>query len=710
MVFLFMAWFPLFFDLENKPVLILGGGHAALEKAQRLLPFHARITVCSPSFLEAFASLPVMQIEQEWSPDWFCPTDYLLIIAATDQPEINHAIALWAKEKNVLCNCVDDPDWCTVTFGAVVSGTEYAIGISTSGASPTAARYLKQKIREIVPEDFDSILLWLKQLRPYIRETVPSSLRPVVFRRLFEDAIRKGSALCAKEVERLIEHAEHRRNSMNRKPEISLVGAGCAGIEGITLAARHAIERADVIVYDRLIDPEILDLNPNAEKIERGKRGHEKSSSQQEIHELLLELSKRYAHIVRLQGGDPMVFGRGMEEIEILRQHNIDLQVLPGISSFYGIPAKDLFGLTRRNVAGGFMVLTGTSENTPRTKEEWKNIAEFSGTIVFLMAMNRLDEISHHLMEAGMDPHTPCAIFSSRSSMMTASASCTLDSLSACAKEHQLFSPAIVVISGTAALYDPPRHLRVGLCGSDALNQKLKDLLPASVQYQQLLKVRYHDLPLPDDLFDSGLPQWIVLTSAHGIHVLMREFQRLHIDHRKLANTRFALIGRQSARVLESYGIFADLVASPSSSQSLLETLKPELAEGDRVFLAQSRQAIDVLSRGLQEISSITVLEHPLYEVTFESSSLDFLPAKVKDDSPAWKELLQTDVLAVSSRECAKAVLRDHLLDRTKCIVAISKEVADVLENERSKSAIDLRIAETPDARGMAEAIETLLP
>lgn len=214
--------------------------------------------------------------------------------------------------------------------------------------------------------------------------------------------------------------------------------------------------------------------------------------------------------------------------------------------------------------------------------------------------------------------------------MMTASASCTLDSLSACAKEHQLFSPAIVVISGTAALYDPPGHLRVGLCGSDALNQKLKDLLPASVQYQQLLKVRYHDLPLPDDLFDSGLPQWIVLTSAHGIHVLMREFQRLHIDHRKLANTRFALIGRQSARVLESYGIFADLVASPSSSQSLLETLKPELAEGDRVFLAQSRQAIDVLSRGLQEISSITVLEHPLYEVTFESSSMDFLPAKVK--------------------------------------------------------------------------------
>lgn len=502
--------------------------------------------------------------------------------------------------------------------------------------------------------------------------------------------------------------------------KIYLVGGGCASPAFLTLQGKELLAQADAVVYDALTDPRLLDFAPQAVKISKGKRGHQSSAAQSEIHDSLLELSEKYKTIVRLQGGDPMVFGRGMEEIEFLRQHGVEAGVIPGISSVLGVPALEQFGLTKRGLADSFMVLTASSANENRTDEEWKTIAGFQGTLVFLMGMSRLETLSESLIKAGKSPETECVLLSSIAPGRTRSAKCHLSDLEQTRAREHLYSPGLVIIGGTASAFCKQKRPTVLLTGTNSLNQKIEERLPVRFQFQQVLEPVYDDFDVDLRRLLEWKPQWLVLTSAHGTDDLMHLLKEQQIDLRSLQNIRFALIGKQSAKRLAEYGIFADLIPEHASSQDLLAALCKELHPGDRVALLQSRQAIDVLYAGLKKFAAqqaallsnpepVQIIQKPLYSVSYQPVERFWLPQKALDD-PDLAELLKGDVLVLGSREAARAVLHFDLLKQTRSIATISAEVADVVRAACQQAGIRILIAPSPDAKGIAACIEQAFP
>lgn len=198
-----LSYYPLFFDLEKKTVLLIGGGHVALEKAGRLNKNGCRLRVIAPQILDGFSALEQAElIQRTWKPEDL--DDAFLVIAATDDAEQNHQIAKIAQEKRVLCNVVDDAAYSQAIFGSVIERGPLTIGISTGGTSPSAAVYLKEKIAQTIPERFDEILEYLGSLRPFILETFPKSVRPKLFRALFEACMEQGRPLGEDELKEIL--------------------------------------------------------------------------------------------------------------------------------------------------------------------------------------------------------------------------------------------------------------------------------------------------------------------------------------------------------------------------------------------------------------------------------------------------------------------------------------------------------------------------
>ncbi len=472
------------------------------------------------------------------------------------------------------------------------------------------------------------------------------------------------------------------------QPIVDLVGAGCHDASWLSQAAKTAIGQADVLIYDDLVDESILLLaDAKAQKIYRGKRGHQKSADQQEINDLLVREALAGNKVVRLKGGDPMIFGRGMEEIAFLKAHGLSVRVLPGISSFYGVPSKEAFGLTKRMQADGFMVLTAHNAKQPRPQTEWKQIAGFKGTIVFLMGMSDLESIQQNLIKNGMDPLTPCAIFTSPVFTMTTSIKTSLCDLAKSAKENRLKSPGIIAIGGAVASYEPLCPIRIALAGSEDFNTKLKALMPLKMQTATLLDNRYidSDIHLPS-IVDTH-PDWFVFTSVHGADQFFRLLKNYSIDLRKLSQIKIACIGTGTAQVFQDHFITPDLIASHADSQSLAADLLNVLKPDASVILFQSAKALPVLEEKLCA-AGIATRFIPLYD--FECKPTRAMEAD-----------LDYDYLVLPSRTAAKAWLAQEKKPKVKTIVALSKPIAKLLEGQPER----ILVSDTPGPQAIMEAI-----
>lgn len=473
------------------------------------------------------------------------------------------------------------------------------------------------------------------------------------------------------------------------QPIVDLVGAGCHDASWLTQAAKAAIAKADVVIYDDLVDESIVALaDAKAKTVYRGKRGHFKSADQQEINDLLVHEALAGNKVVRLKGGDPMIFGRGMEEIAFLKAHGLSVRVLPGISSFYGIPSKEAFGLTKRMQAGGFMVLTAHNAKQPRTQTEWKQIAGFKGTLVFLMGMSDLEMIQQNLIENGMDPLTPCAIFTSPVFTMTKSIKTSLCDLAKSAKENRLKSPGIIAIGGSVASYEPLCPIRIALAGSEDFNTKLQALMSPNMQTAVLLDNRYThcDVDLPQIL--NTHPDWFVFTSIHGANQFFSLLKNYSIDLRTLSQIKFACIGTGTAQVFKDHFITPDLVARHADSQSLADDLLKMLKPDESVILFQSAKALPVLK---QELDAAGIANRFISLYDFECVPSRSMAAD-----------LDYDYLVLPSRTAAKAWLAQEKKPKIKAIVALSSPIAKLLENQPER----ILISETPSPQAVLKIIE----
>lgn len=443
-----MAHFPLFVDLQNQPVLVVGGGAVALRKVTKLLPYGPRITVVAPEICPKLGAVPGVG---------FCPRRFhlrdlrprpALVLAATDHPAQNHRIAALCRRRHIPVNVADDPAHCTFLFPALVRKGRFSAGISTGGASPTAAAYYKNQLQSLLPDDLDEILVWLEDQRPVVKERVPADRRAAVFHRLFKVCMEKGRVLTREEVETCLCDGELSTG------QVTLVGAGCGKADLITLRGLRLLQGCQAVVYDDLIDPALLEAVPeSAQRIYVGKRGGKHAMAQEEINRILIHLASQGLQVVRLKGGDPYLFGRGGEEMLALKGAGIHCQEVPGIPSALGIPAEAGIPVTHRGVSRGLHIVTAHTSDTPDgLPEDLDTLARLSGTLVFLMGLHQLPKIVSRLLAAGKPGDTPAAVLSGGNAPHPARVRATLDQLEQAVEEAGVEAPAIILVGDVAGL------------------------------------------------------------------------------------------------------------------------------------------------------------------------------------------------------------------------------------------------------------------
>lgn len=442
-----MPYFPMFIDLKNKPVLIVGGGAVALRKLQKLLPYGVLPTVIAPHILPELEALNKVKLcKRSFSVSDLQPRPSL-VIAATDNKTINRKISVLCRKRHIPVNVADDPALCSFLFPALVQQGSFSAGISTGGASPVAAAYFKERLKELLPEGLDKLLFWLESLRPVLKASIPEqNKRAAVFRRLFDACLAKGAPLSQAETEKYIAD----------KPlgSVTLVGAGCGKADLITMRGLRLLQQCQAVVYDDLIDPVLLDAAPeSAKRFYMGKRSGVHAASQTEINRKLIELARSGLQVVRLKGGDPYLFGRGGEEILALKAAGISCQEVPGIPSAIGIAAEAGIPVTHRGISRSLHIITAHTADTPDgLPEDFDALAKLSGTLVFLMGLERLSTITTRLMAAGKDESTPSAVVSGGNAPNPIRVRAPLSRLEQAVKDANVTAPAIIIVGDVTAM------------------------------------------------------------------------------------------------------------------------------------------------------------------------------------------------------------------------------------------------------------------
>lgn len=605
-----MSFFPFFREIEGAKGLIVGGGKVALRKAEKLLPYGPELTVVAPEVLPEFYTMGLAVRERVFLDTDLTP-ELAFVIAATGSRECNERISRLCREAGILVNVVDAPKLCSFLFPSLVKRGKLSVGISTSGASPSAAVWLRKEIENLLPEQMEEMLEWLQSQRTEIRETIEDgSLRSRKLHQLFEDCLQYDGV------------PEEKGAGC-----VSLVGAGCGGREWMTLEGLRLLRSCDAVVYDDLIDQTLLEEAPSgAEKIYAGKRSHRPSADQEDIQEILVKLARQKKRVVRLKGGDPFVFGRGGEEIQYLNQCRVPWKVVPGISSALAIPAEAGIPVTHRGVSRSVHIMTAhTKEETLR--RDLERFADLEGTLVFLMGLESLEQIAAVLIEKGRSRNTPAAVLSGGNARCHCKVTGTLGDIAEKARQAEVLPPAVIVVGNVVALdlYRgvklPLSGVPVGLTGTDGFQEKMRGILaPFGADPVSLMRGKCQETGVSIPWREVTDPQskWVVFTSVQGIRTFFARCRKEGIDSRRFAACQFAVIGASTRRELEGYGFLADACPQEYTSRALAEELLRKIKQGERVYLFCSEQGSEVLTERLGQ-AHVSCFRFDIYRTQFVS-------------------------------------------------------------------------------------------
>jgi siroheme synthase, N-terminal domain len=394
-----MDYFPVFLKLKDQACLVVGAGEIAARKIDLLARSGAKITVIAT---EISASVLTLQTPHSLTllQKSFVPADlgeFKLVVSATDDAAINRLVAQTATERNIPVNVVDSPELCSFIFPAIIDRSPIIAAVSSGGAAPVLARLLRAKIESVVPPAYGR----LAELADKFRDKVKQHINKPAQRRIFWENILQGSvaelvfAGLAQEAEQQLELTLLRQKQDVNLGEVYLVGAGPGAPDLLTFRALRLMQQADVVVYDHLVSPEILDLaRRDSEKIYVGKQRQNHALPQESINILLADLAKAGKRVVRLKGGDPFIFGRGGEEIETLMQQDINFQVVPGITAASGCAAYAGIPLTHRDHAQSCTFVTGHLKNNS-INLNWAQLAVPNQTVVIYMGLVGLEKFAN---------------------------------------------------------------------------------------------------------------------------------------------------------------------------------------------------------------------------------------------------------------------------------------------------------------------------
>ena len=463
--------FPLFADLRDRPVLVVGGGGVAARKVAALLAAGASVRVGAPELepgLRALAdSRRIIHRAGLFQPWWL--DSVWLVVAATDDAAVNRSVAEAAAIRRLLVNVVDDAELSSFQVPAVVERGPLQIAISSGGAAPMLAR----RLREQLEIQFDQSLGALSALLARQRERIRSRLPVLSARRRWFDHLLDGPVpeLLRKKqdaaAEALLIDTLENISAAKSHGSVALVGAGPGDPGLLTLRALRLLNQADVILHDRLVSREVLALaRRDAEVIETGKQAGNHHTSQNDIHALLLEHARAGRRVVRLKGGDSFVFGRGGEELEFLRAHDIPYEVVPGITAALACAAYAGIPLTHRDHAQSVRLLTAHCQSSIDSLD-WRALAQERQTLAIYMGVAELDKLREKLLEHGRGAGTPFALIENGSRPEQRVIAGTLAELPELAQRYAVVSPALLILGEVAGLAERLHWFGAAPLGND---------------------------------------------------------------------------------------------------------------------------------------------------------------------------------------------------------------------------------------------------
>ncbi|AFO46383.1 siroheme synthase [Pseudomonas alloputida] len=452
-----MDYLPLFHKLQGGRVLVVGGGEIALRKARLLADAGGVLRVVAPDVDGQLAAL-AREGGGEVLVRGYQAADLVgcrLVIAATDDPGLNAQVSADAQALSVPVNVVDAPALCTVIFPAIVDRSPLVIAVSSGGDAPVLARLIRAKLEAWIPSAYGE----LAGLAARFRHKVKSLYPDVNQRRGFWETVFQGPiaerqlAGQGAEAERLLQ-AMVDGAPVQQGGEVYLVGAGPGDPDLLTFRALRLMQQADVVLYDRLVAPAIIDMcRRDAERIYVGKRRADHSVPQDQINRLLVDLARQGKRVLRLKGGDPFIFGRGGEEIEELAEHGIPFQVVPGITAASGCSAYGGIPLTHRDYAQSVRFVTGHlkdgTSNLP-----WNDLVAPAQTLVFYMGLVGLPTICAELIRHGRAASTPAALVQQGTTRNQRVFTGTLADLPDLVAQHEVHAPTLVIVGEVVQLRD----------------------------------------------------------------------------------------------------------------------------------------------------------------------------------------------------------------------------------------------------------------
>jgi len=489
---------------------------------------------------------------------------------------------------------------------------------------------------------------------------------------------------------------------------VSLVGVGPGDEKLLTLRACECIESADVIVYDNLINPTILNrVKINAKLIYAGKISGNHYLTQDKINETIAEHALTGEYVVRLKGGDPYIFGRGGEEAEYLLERNIDFEIVHGVSSFYAGLGYAGIPVTFRGEAAEFHVFTGHKKQGEELDLNFKNIAKLEGSLVFLMGISNLSLIAQGLLSNGMDPDIGAAVIENGTRYNQRVFRGKLSNIEEIAKRENIISPALIVVGNVCeknlAFFQkdilPLSGKNILLTATRGLVKKMSPefkKLGANTCEMSLIATKEIEIDKERFVSELKLATHVLFTSSNGMDIFFEKIKNYDIDIRSLYNKKICVIGSGSSEALKKYGVNADFIPSKFDSKSFVEEILPKLDKKSRVLMLRAKLGNDNLPNGLKK-AGIEFSDIPIYDTIID----------YRRSFELNKEIKKFDYVVVASASAAKALCemiedKSALLNR---VVSIGPVTTKAL---REFGIEELITAKQYDVKGIVDAIKKL--
>ena len=455
-----MRHLPVFLELDGKAAIVVGGGAVAARRAEHLIRAGARVTTFAPALTDDFRELMEAPNFRHEARDPG-PTDFegsTLCFVAVEDERLAAEARTAAKDGGALVNVADRPQLCDFIMPSIVDRSPLVIAISTGGASPILGRMLKARLESSIPAAYGR----LADLMGGFRGAVAKAIASPIMRRQFWETVLEGpiaeralsgddnaaSAELARAIGLMAENPETPRG------EVYLVGAGPGDPDLLTFRALRLMQKADVVLYDRLTNPNVINLvRREAERIYVGKQPEDHELPQGDISALMVKLAKEGKRVLRLKGGDPFVFGRGGEEIEALAAEGIPFQVCPGITAAIGAAAYAGIPLTHREHAQACVFVTGHGKDG-KIDLDWTALLQPRQTVAIYMGLRNVEALTREFIARGADPDLPAAIIDNATRPGQRVVVGSLGTLAAKAREAELTGPSIIIVGTVVTLRD----------------------------------------------------------------------------------------------------------------------------------------------------------------------------------------------------------------------------------------------------------------